>query len=87
VGLNHHPLNHQSNAITTTPTTEMLIKSRRDRVDSAYLHIVMVIAQREQNRFNYISVGIYDCESGFEPTSIELPIWIYNNSSFNVSFP
>ena len=26
-------------------------------------------------------------ESGFEPTSIELPIWIYNNSSFNISSP
>jgi hypothetical protein len=34
--------------------------SRCDQMDSAYLHIVMVIAQREQNRFNYISVGIYD---------------------------
>jgi hypothetical protein len=29
-------------------------------VKSANLLIVMVIAQREQNRFNYISVGIYD---------------------------
>jgi hypothetical protein len=60
VGLNHHLLSHQSNAITTTPATEMMIKSRCDQMDSAYLHIVMVIAQREQNRFNYISVGIYD---------------------------
>ena len=60
VGLNHHPLGHQFNAITTTPATEMVIKSRCDQMDSAYLHIVMVIAQREQNRFNYISVGIYD---------------------------
>jgi hypothetical protein len=34
--------------------------SRCDQMDSAYLHIVMVIAQREKNRFNYISVGIYD---------------------------
>ncbi len=29
-------------------------------MDSAYLDIVMVIAKREQNRFNYISEGIYD---------------------------
>jgi hypothetical protein len=60
VGLNHHLLSHQSNPITTTPATEMMIKSRCAQMDSAYLHIVMVIAQREQNRFNYISVGIYD---------------------------
>ncbi len=60
VGLNHHPLSHQFNAITTTLTTDMIIKSRCDQMDSAYLHIVMVIAQREKNRFNYISVGIYD---------------------------
>jgi hypothetical protein len=59
LGLNHHPLNHQSNVITTTPPSEMM-KSRCDQMDGAYLHIVMVIAQREQNRFNYISVEIYD---------------------------
>jgi hypothetical protein len=53
-------LSHQPNAVTTLPATEMIIKSRCDQMDSAYLHIVMVIAQREQNRFNYISVGIYD---------------------------
>ncbi|EFX60996.1 hypothetical protein DAPPUDRAFT_274842 [Daphnia pulex] len=41
VGLNRYPLNYHINAITTTPTTEMLIKSRRDEVDSAYFHIVM----------------------------------------------
>jgi hypothetical protein len=60
VGSNHHPLSQQSNAVTTTPATEMIIKSRCEQMDCAYLHIVMVIAQREQNRFYYISGGIYD---------------------------
>jgi hypothetical protein len=34
---------------STTPTTVMIIKSRRDQLHSAYLHIVMDIAQLEQN--------------------------------------
>jgi len=32
------------------------IKFRRDQVDSAFLHIVIVITQREQKRFNIIVV-------------------------------
>jgi hypothetical protein len=34
-------------------------KFRRDHVDSAYLHIVIVITQREQKRLNYIGVGLH----------------------------
>ena len=56
--LNRHPLDYQSNAITTTPTAVYIVKFWRDQVDSAYIHIVIVITQREQKRLNYIRVWL-----------------------------
>jgi hypothetical protein len=54
--LNHRPLEYQSNAITTTPTAVCVVKFRREQLDSPYLHIVIVITQREQKRLNYIRI-------------------------------
>jgi hypothetical protein len=53
VGLKHQyqPLHYYYNAITTTPTAEVNVKSQRDQEVSAYLHIFMVTTHHEQNRF------------------------------------
>jgi hypothetical protein len=53
-GLNRHPLDNQSNAITTTPTVVYIVNFWRFQLDSEYLHMVIVITQREQKTLSIL---------------------------------